>query len=161
MSFTVSNASNSSNQNIPPIIISTEPSAVIITLCNDSSSHHCETPNTYQAYFGFDDFGLSIPDFHPDNTLLKNANLFLDFFSVQSQKKKSKWQEQKVQGAQMGLLNVKKEHRNLECTQPTQTQPEVMAATSSEDKNTQRITRCWQKRCEPSRENSTFTGRLL
>lgn len=32
MSFTVANASNSSNQNIPPIIISREPSAVIITL---------------------------------------------------------------------------------------------------------------------------------
>lgn len=154
MSSTVSNVQNSSNQNVPPII-STEPRAVIITLYNDSSVHHCETPSTYQAYFGFDDFGLNIPDFQ------KNGYLFLDFFSVQSQKTKSKWQEQKDQGAQMVLVNVKKEPRNLECTQPTQTQFEVMAATSSEDKNTQRITRCWQKRYEPSCENSTFTGRLL
>lgn len=36
--------------------------------------HHCETPNAYQAYFGFDDFGLNIPDFQ------KNGYLFWDFF---------------------------------------------------------------------------------
>lgn len=88
MSFTVANASNSSNQKIPPISISTEPIAVSITLCNDSSEHYCETPNTYQAYFGFDDFGLNIPDFHPDNSLLKYRYLFLDF-SLYSHRKRN------------------------------------------------------------------------